>query len=418
MAVSDGRSMTPPATAEARPAHTATATRNTMPRRLRNILSLNDFEAVAKRYLPRSVFAFVQSGVENEVTLRDNREAFREWHVVPRVLVGVAQRSQKATLLGESYDSPFGVAPMGMASLVGYRGDLMIARACAERNIPFIQSGASLIRLEDIRAACDTAWFQAYMPIDFEDMRGLMNRVRNAGFQTLVITVDMTAGSNRENTARAGFSAPFQPSWRMFWDGATHPSWSLGNFIRTIVQNGMPHFENLDAGRGAAIVSKGSRNTNRAMQNWASLARIREEWKGNLVLKGVLDPADVKLAVAAGVDGVIVSTHGGRQIDGVIPAVQALPECVAAGGEVPVMIDSGIRRGTDIIKCLALGAKFCFVGRPFNYAAIYGQEGVTHGIDLLRAEISRDIGNMGINALSEITRDRIVPRGQHAGSSQ
>jgi L-lactate dehydrogenase (cytochrome) len=410
MAVSDGRPIPPPASAEAGAVSAARSVRQSVPRRLRNILSLNDFEPAARRYLPKSVFAFVRSGAENEVTLRDNRDAFEDWHVVPRVLVGVAHRSQKTTVLGETYESPFGVAPMGMASLVGYRGDLMIARACAEKNIPFIQSGASLIRLEDIRAACDTAWFQAYLPVDFEDMRGLMNRVRNAGFKTMVFTVDMTAGSNRENTARAGFSAPFRPSWRMFWDGATHPSWSIGNFIRTIARHGMPHFENLDAGRGAAIVSGGTRNTNRTGQNWAALARIRDEWKGNLVLKGVLDPRDVKLAVEAGVDGIIVSTHGGRQIDGVIPAIHALPGCARAAGDVPVMIDSGIRRGTDVIKCLALGARFCFVGRPFNYAAIFGQEGVEHAINLLRAEVSRDLGNMGINAIAEITREQIVPR--------
>lgn len=410
MAVSDGRPITPPVATEVK-AVTPAVARKALPRRLRNILSLNDFETAARRYLPKSIFAFVQSGAENEVTLRDNSEAFKDWHVVPRVLVGVTNRSQKTTVLGETYDSPFGVAPMGMESLVGYRGDLMIARACAKMNIPFIQSGASLIRLEDIRSACDTAWFQAYLPADYADMRGLMDRVRKVGFKTLVVTVDMTAGSNRENTARAGFNAPFRPSWRTFWDGATHPSWSFGNFIRTIVQDGMPHFENLDAGRGAAIVSSGTRNTTRTGQSWATIARVRDEWKGNLVLKGILDPRDVSLAVEAGIDGIIVSSHGGRQIDGVIPPVHALPGCVAvAGGKIPVMIDSGIRRGTDIIKCLALGAKFCFVGRPFNYAAIYGQEGVEHAISLLRAEFSRDTGNMGINTVDEITRDRIAPR--------
>lgn len=385
-------------------------------RRLRDIYSLDDFERIARRHLPKSVFTFVQSGVENEITLRDNREAFRDWQVVPRVLVGVTGRTQRTTLFGDDYDSPFGVAPMGMESLVGYRGDLMIARACAEKNIPFIQSGASLIRLEDIRAACDTAWFQAYVPVDYSDLQGLMHRVRNAGFKTLVITVDMTAGSNRENTARAGFRVPFTPSFRMFWDGATHPAWSIGNFIRTIVRHGMPHFENLDAGRGAAIVSTGTRNTTRTGQNWDTIRRVRDEWRGNLVIKGLLNPRDVKLAVDCGVDGVIVSTHGGRQIDGVIPAVHALPGCVAAAGNVPVMIDSGIRRGTDVIKCLALGAKFCFVGRPFNYASILGQEGVAHGIELLRAEISRDMGNMGLNSVGEITRDCIVRRGVQESS--
>ena len=409
MAISDGRSITPPVAAEVKATASPTA-RSALPRRLRNIYSLNDFEAAARRYLPHSVFAYVQSGVENEITLRDNREAFKDWQVVPRVLAGVTNRSQKTTVFGETYSSPFGVAPMGLESLVGYRSDLMIARACAANNIPFVQSGASLIRLEDVRAACETAWFQAYLPVDFEDMRGLMNRVRNAGFRTLVVTVDMTAGANRENAARAGFNVPFKLDARTIWDGVTHPSWSIGNFIRTIVKHGMPHFENLDAGRGPAVLWSGTRNTARTGQNWQTISRIRDEWKGNLVVKGLLDPRDVTVAAESGVDGVIVSTHGGRQIDGVVPSIRALPGCVAAAGDMPVMIDSGIRRGTDIIKSLALGAKFCFVGRPFNYAAIFGQEGVDHAIGLLQAEFSRDTGNMGINAVSEITRDRIVPR--------
>lgn len=404
------------AISETRPALDTTSaavrlSRKSLPRRLRNVLSLNDFEAIARKYLPRSVFAFVQSGVEAEITLRDNREAFNDWHLVPRALVGVDKRSQKTTLFGETYDSPFGVAPMGMASLVGYRGDMMMARACAANNIPFIQSGASLIRLEDIRAACHTAWFQAYLPAEFSDLKDLIARVRNAGFRTLVITVDLSAGSNRENTARAGFTAPFRPTFRMLWDGATHPRWSLGNFLRTIVKHGMPHFENLDGSRGAAIVSRsGTRNTDRSRHSWETLRRIRDEWKGNLVVKGLLDPRDVKVAIANGADGIIVSTHGGRQIDGVIPAVRALPGCVAAAGDTPVMIDSGIRRGTDIIKSFALGAKFAFVGRSFNYAAILGEAGVNHAIGLLRAEVGRDTGNMGINSIAEITRDRIVER--------
>jgi L-lactate dehydrogenase (cytochrome) len=405
MAISDTQSVVEPTSVAAR------LERKSLPRRLRNILSLNDFEGAARRYLPHSVFTFVQSGVEAQVTLRDNREAFNDWHLVPRALVGVDKRSQKTTLFGETYDSPFGVAPMGMESLVGYRGDLMIAKACAANNIPFIQSGASLIRLEDIRAACDTAWFQAYLPVEYSDLKDLIARVRNAGFGTLVITVDLSAGSNRENTARAGFTAPFRPTLRMFWDGATHPRWSLGNFLRTIAQHGMPHFENLDGGRGAAILSRtGTRNTNRSAHSWETLRRIRDDWKGKLVVKGLLDPRDVKIAIANGADGIIVSTHGGRQIDSVIPAIHALPGCVAAAGDIPVMIDSGIRRGTDILKSFALGAKFVFVGRPFNFAAIHGEAGVNHAIGLLRAEVSRDTGNMGINSIAEITRDRIVER--------
>ena len=386
-------------------------------RRLRRILSLEDFEAEARRYLPHPVFTFVSSGSQDLVTLQENRSAFNDYRVVPRVLVGVANRSQKVTLFGETYDSPFGVAPMGMESLVGYQGDIEIAAACQAANIPFIQSGASLIRLETIREVCRTSWFQAYIPVEFADMLGLLGRVKAAGFRTLVVTADMTAGARAERTIRSGFTAPFRPTWRTFWSGAVRPHWTFGNFLRTIVQHGMPHFENLDAGRGAPILSRtGIRNTNRVSQNWETISRIRDAWDGNLVIKGILHPGDVEKAVQNGANGVIVSTHGGRQIDGVIPALHALPGCVAAAGDMPVMIDSGIRRGTDIIKCLALGAKFVFVGRPFNYAAtVGGRTGVAHAIDLLRSEFSRDTGNMGINAVSEITRECIVERGPQRG---
>jgi L-lactate dehydrogenase (cytochrome) len=345
-------------------------------------------------------------------TLRENRSAFDDFRVVPRVLVGVAKRSQNVTLFGETYDSPFGVAPMGMESLVSYRGDIEIAAACQDANIPFIQSGASLVRLEDVRAACHTSWFQAYIPNERQDLIDLIARVRAAGFRTLVITVDMTAGARSEVAARAGFNAPFKPTLRALLSGTSRPSWAIGNFLRTLVNHGMPHFENLDGGRGSPILSRtGIRNTNRVTQNWDTICDIRSRWQGNLVLKGLLHPRDVAKARDSGADGVIISSHGGRQIDGVIPPLHALPGCVAASGDMPVMIDSGIRRGTDLIKCLALGAKFCFVGRPFNFSAVLGgRVGVAHAIELLRSEFSRDTGNMGINSVAEIGPDYLVRR--------
>jgi L-lactate dehydrogenase (cytochrome) len=386
-----------------------------MERYLDGILCMDDFEREARSYLPRSIFAFVASGVEDEVTLRENRAAFNDYQIVPRVLVGVEQRSLRTRLFDRTYDLPFGVAPMGMESLVGYLSDLRMAKACADNNMPFVQSGASLIRLEDLRAACPTAWFQAYLPLRYEDIGAILARVERAGFEVLVVTVDMTAGSNRENNKRAGFHAPIRPSLRMAWDGLTHPRWLLGTFLRTLARHGMPHFENIDGGRGAPIVSATAiRDTSgRAGHTWDILRRIRADWPRRLVLKGVLDPRDVRMAVDCGVDGIIVSNHGGRQIDGVIPSIRALPACVEAAGDVPVMIDSGIRRGTDIVKCYALGAKFVFLGRPFNYAAAVGGEaGMNRAISLLREEVKRNIGNMGINRIEEITRDRIVRRGE------
>ncbi|MBY3064682.1 alpha-hydroxy-acid oxidizing protein [Rhizobium laguerreae] len=380
--------------------------------RLKRILALDDFEREARRYIPHPIFSYVNSGSHAMTTVRENRSAFDDFRLVPRVLVGVARRSQKVTLFGETYDSPFGVAPMGMESLVSYRGDLEIAAACQDANIPFIQSGASLIPLEDVRAACQTSWFQAYIPTDRQDLLGLLARVAAAGFKTLVVTVDMTAGALSEVAARAGFNAPFKPNLYAFWSGAMRPAWTVGNFLRTLVQHGMPHFENLDGGRGSAIVSRtGIRNTNRVTQNWETIRDIRSLWQGNLVIKGILHPGDVIRARENGADGVIISSHGGRQIDGVIPPIHALPACVSAAGDMPVMIDSGIRRGTDLIKCLALGARFCFVGRPFNFSTVLGgRVGVEHAIGLLRSEFSRDTGNMGLNSVDEISRDCLVQR--------
>ena len=383
-----------------------------IPARLRRIHSLEDFENVARRYVPHPIFSYVNSGSHAMTTFAENRSAFDDFRVVPRVLVGVAKRSQKVTLFGETYDSPFGVAPMGMESLVSYRGDIEIAAACDDANIPFIQSGASLIRLEDVRAACRTSWFQAYIPTDRSDLVGLLDRVTAAGFKTLVVTVDMTAGARSEVAARAGFNAPFKPNFHTFRSGAMRPAWTVGNFLRTLVRHGMPHFENLDGGRGSAILSRtGMRSTQRLTQNWDTIRDIRALWHGNLVIKGILHPGDVVKAKESGADGVIISSHGGRQIDGVIPPLHALPGCVAAAGDMPVMIDSGIRRGTDLIKCLALGAKFCFVGRPFNFSAVLGgRVGVAHAIDLLRSEFSRDTGNMGINRVDELSRECLVQR--------
>jgi len=196
------------------------------------------------------------------------------------------------------------------------------------------------------------------------------------------------------------------------WDGLVRPRWLVGTFLRTLLTDGMPHFENLYAYRGVPIVARSVQREfgGRAQFTWESLKEIRRAWHGRLIVKGVLHPGDARLAIAAGADGLIVSNHGGRQLDAAPAPLHMLPAMCEAAGSVPVMIDSGIRRGTDIIKSFALGAKFCFVGRPFNYAAIFGQEGVQHAIGLLRAEVSRDTGNMGANAMSEITRECIVER--------
>jgi L-lactate dehydrogenase (cytochrome) len=384
----------------------AFAGRTAAPPALRGILSLQDFETAARRHLPRPIFAYISGGAEDTASLRDNREAFSEYGFVTRVLRNVSGRSQSVELLGRRYASPFGLAPMGISALSAYRGDVVLARAAAAANVPMIMSGSSLIPLETVVAAAPDTWFQAYLPGETAKIEALVDRVDRAGVGTLVLTVDTAVLANRENNVRAGFSTPLRPSARLAWQGISHPRWLVGTFLRTLLAHGMPHFENSYATRGAPILSSRVMRDFGAKDHlsWEHLALIRRQWKRKLVVKGIMHADDARRVRDLGAEGVIVSNHGGRQLDGTVSPLRVLPEVVrAVGPDFPVMMDSGIRRGTDVLKALALGAKFVFVGRPFAYAAAVGGEpGVRHAIRILADEVQRDLGLLGLNAISEL----------------
>jgi L-lactate dehydrogenase (cytochrome) len=379
--------------------------------RLDSILSLDDFEHAARRHLPRPVFAYVSGGVEDNAALRDNRAAFDELGIVPRVLLDVSKRTTATKLFGHEYSAPFGIAPMGISALSAYRGDLVQAEGARKSNIPMIMSGSSLIRLEDVCAQCPRTWFQAYLPGEPDRILGLVDRAAAAGFKTLVVTVDVAVLSNRENNIRAGFSTPLRPSLRLAWDGLTHPRWLFGNALPTVLRHGIPHFENSFAERGAPIIA---RDVDRDFSkkdhlNWEHLALIRKRWQGRLVVKGLMSPADAVIARDSGVDGLIVSNHGGRQLDHTVSPLRVLPSIVAVAGNMPVMMDSGIRRGTDVMKALALGAAFVFVGRPFNYAAsIAGVEGVQHAYGILQGELYRGMAQLGITSVAQLEPGQLL----------
>ena len=390
------------------------------PRRLRRVLCLDDFETAARRHLPRPIFGYIAGAAETNLSLHDNRLAFDELGFVPRVLIDVSKRSQRTALFGCPYAAPFGIAPMGISALSAYRGDIAMARAAAAANIPMIMSGSSLIRLEDVAKEGRTTWFQAYLPGDVPRITALIERVARAGFEILVITVDCQVAGNRENNVRAGFSTPLRPTVRLAWDGITHPRWLFGTFLRTLLQHGMPHFENNDATRGPPIMSPSVVRdySDRGHLNWQHFEMIRRLWQGRLVIKGILDTGDARIARDAGAEGIIVSNHGGRQLDGAVSPLRVLPDIVAACPDIPIMMDSGVRRGTDVFKALAFGAKFVFVGRPFGFAAaIGGEAGVSHAIRLLSDEILRDMALLGITSLAELTPDRLVRLEGVAGSS-
>jgi len=384
-------------------------------RSLRGILSLHDFEHAARRVLPRSVFGFVVGGVEDGLSLRANRAAFKEWSLRPRVLNDVSHRSTATQLFGNTYAAPFGVAPMGGAGLIGFNADLAIAAAAAEKNILSVLSGASMIAMERVPAVNRNAWFQAYLPPNRRDIPPLLDRVAKAGYGTLVVTVDVPVAGNRENNMRTGFTSPLRPSLRLAFDGLTHPRWLIGTAFRTLMREGMPHFENYGPTRGAPIFSTTATiDTLRDALNWKDLEEVRARWKGRLVLKGLLAKEDVRIARDSGVDGIVVSNHGGRQLDGVVASLQMLPELAAEAGTMAVLFDGGIRRGSDVIKALGLGAHFVFVGRPFLYAAaIAGQAGVAHAMDLLRKEIERNLAMLGCmdcaSLKSSVIRSTIAP---------
>lgn len=379
---------------------------------LRRMLSLHDFETAARRILPKPLYAYVSGAVEDGQSERGNRQAYDDYGFRPKVLVDVSRRSTRCTVLGREYAAPVGVAPMGIAALTSYRGDLMLARAAAEAGVPCIMSGSSLIRLETVMEAAPGTWFQAYLPGDGAQIAALIDRVAAAGVDTLVLTVDTPVAANRENNVRAGFSTPLRPSVGLAWQGVTHPRWLIGTFLRTLARHGMPHFENNYATRGAPILSGNVLRdfSDRGHLNWQHVAAIRKTWKGRMVLKGILHPDDARAARAHGMDAVIVSNHGGRQLDGSVSPLHALPAIVDAAGGMDVMLDSGVRRGTDALKAMALGARCVFVGRPFNYAAtVAGQRGVAHAIALIVEEIRRNMGLLGIVDLREVNQSLLQP---------
>ena len=392
------------------PSPTMTRPQSTVPRALRRYLCLDDFETTARKILPKFLYGYISGGAENDEALRDNRRALDEYGFVPRVLNDVSSRNQTTTLFGKTYASPFGIPPMGSSALCAYRGDIVYARAAAALNVPMILSAASLIKLEDVIKENRNAWYQAYLAGKPERIEPLVDRVAAAGYDTFVVTADVPVPPNRENNIRNGFQTPMKITPRVAWDVAIHPDWLFNIFARTYLNHGMPRFENMDATAGPPVLSKNlMRNIGaRDQLAWKHVELIRKRWKGKLVVKGLVSPHDTKIARESGVDGVLISNHGGRQLDYTFAGLRTLPEIAAEAKGMTIMVDGGIRRGTDVIKALALGAHFVFVGRPFLYAAVAGgQAAVERAITLLHDEIDRDLALLGIRAISEITPDLV-----------
>lgn len=387
-------------------------------RRWRHMLSLDDFEAAAKSFLPRMIYGFISGAVETGSANRLAADAYADYAFVPRTLRDVAVRDQGIVLFGQRYDVPFGIAPMGGSAIAAYCGDLALAEAGARLNQPMIMSASSLIPLEEVQSLYPDVWFQAYLAGDRSRIDRMVERVARAGCKTLVVTVDAPVPGNRENNVRNGYSMPIRITPRVALDCALHPRWLIGTLTRTFLNRGVPHFENMDAERGPPMFSRslGRNFSDRDRFSWDHIRAIRQKWRGNLVLKGVLSLEDAVLAREMGLDGIILSNHGGRQLDYAVPPLHMLPRIRAALPAMPIIIDGGIRRGSDVLKAMALGADAVLVGRPYLYAAALGQaEAVAHASDILRSEIDRNMALLGLNRLADISAEYLAPlrRGGH-----
>ncbi|MBV9786421.1 MAG: alpha-hydroxy-acid oxidizing protein [Acidisphaera sp.] len=365
---------------------------------LAKALSIGDLRRLARRRLPRFLFEIIESGVEDERSLERNELAFARHRLLPRYLVDVSRRDQSALLLGRRYAAPFGIAPTGFAGLLRRGAEVAMARAAAASDIPFVLSGASIAAMETIAAAAPHhAWYHLYPARDASVTQELLRRAEAAGFETLVLTVDNPVFPKRERDTRNGFKHPMTLSPFMVADALAHPAWLL-EYLR---HGGMPRMENwarfLPEGASSDDVATFFRSQSPSVQTWRDLDRLRAAWPGRLILKGIQHPADAALAVQAGVDGIVVSNHGGKSFDPLPSPLETLPGVVrVVGGRLPVMLDSGIRRGSDIVIARCLGASFAFVGRAALYGVVAGGEaGARRMIDILRQEVDLSLALIG-----------------------
>ncbi len=368
--------------------------------------SVDDYRALAKRRLPRQLFDYVDGGAFGESTLRANRADLRALRFRQRVLRDVSDRRIATTVLGQPVSMPVVLAPVGFAGMMARRGEVQAARAAARAGVPFCESTLSICSLEEVTAAAPAPWFQLYVMHDRAYAEDLMARAQAVGCTTLVLTVDLPVVGQRYRDVRNGVSGELSTSQRIRrgWDLARHASW-----VRDVALHGRPlTFGNLERALPDAQVpgdfQRWIANQFDPSVTWNDLAWLREHWTGSIVIKGILDADDAREAVARGADAIVVSNHGGRQLDDVPSTIAALPAIVdAVEGTCEVLLDGGIRGGLDVVKALALGARACLIGRPWVYAvAARGERGVQHVLRLIAEEMRVTLGLTGVTDVANL----------------
>ncbi len=362
-------------------------------------INIDDLKRLAKRRLPKIMFDFIEGGADDETGLRTNANAFRDLRLVPRYYVDTAKREQKATLFGRTYASPFGIAPTGMAGAFRRDAELYLAQTAADADVPYLMSGASNASMEQAaKLAGKNLWYQIYGSRDRTFQLDLVKRAIDLGLTTLAVTCDVPVASNRERNRRNGFVRPLRMTLPTILEAMLHPAWVV-NYYRS---GGLPMLGNWQpyAAKGATpdqVAGLFASQTPDPSQTWADLDAIRRAWPGKLLLKGVMHPEDARIAIGNGVDGLIVSNHGGRQLDTMPSPLDMLPMIRSAvGPDVPLLLDSGVRRGSDIVAALCMGADFVLTGRATLYGATAGGlAGVKKAVSILQREIDLVMGQVG-----------------------
>jgi len=384
-------------------------------RRLGTVASVADYRRIARRRLPRGVFDYVDGGAEDELTLRRNTEAFSRLEFVPRVLCDVGEVDISTSLLGRHLPAPLILAPTGFTRIVTPGGELDVARAAARAALPYTLSTMATRSVEEVAAVCDgPKWFQVYVWRDRGLVKDLLARAAESGYEAIVITVDTAVLGRRERDVRHGFTLPPKIGLRTVIDGALHPAWTW-NFVRA----GPITFANATGTNGAdgSTAVKLADYINGQFDpslSWRDLEWFRAEWDGPIVLKGIQTADDAMTAAGAGVEAIALSNHGGRQLDGAPVPVEHLAEVAdAVGDQVEIVCDGGIRRGSDIVKALALGARACMIGRAYLYGlGAVGERGVDGVIGLLASDMRRTMTLLGRRSVAELGPDIVRWRDQ------
>jgi isopentenyl diphosphate isomerase/L-lactate dehydrogenase-like FMN-dependent dehydrogenase len=369
--------------------------------RLDRAASIDDLRHMARRRIPRFAFDLVDGGAENERNLRRNAEAFEEVELTPRYMVDVSRIDTRATLFGQTFDAPFGMAPIGMLNAFWPDADLILARLCKRENIPYVASSAASTALERLAEAADgNGWFQLYVSGNADVTEGLVSRAEAAGYPVMMVTADVPAAGKRDRDIRNRLSVPFRITPEVLLGLMLNPRWSIET-----LRHGRPGIANYaDLLKSATSYAEVQKTLITPAFTWDDLKRLRQRWKGILVVKGILHPEDAVQCADLGCDGIVVSNHGGRQVAFGPSTIEVLPAIAQAlGGRMTVILDSGIRRGADILRAKALGADFALAGRALSFGVgAGGSRGAERAMEILKLELERALGQLGVSSYMSV----------------